>query len=56
MDAVTTVVQGAITSRHVFMHAFTIVRLWGPGFFVRCLRAVASGKPCTFLEVLSQER
>ncbi len=50
------VVQGAITNRDLVFHAFIIVRLWGPGFYVRCLRAMASGKPCTFLDMLSQER
>ncbi len=48
------VVQGAITSRDVFLHAFTIVRLWGPTFYLRCVRAIASRRPCTFLDVLSQ--
>jgi len=51
---VTLDVRGAITSRDVLFHAFTIVRLWGPAFYVRCLRAVASGRRCTFLEVLSR--
>ncbi len=48
--------KGAITSRDVFFHAFTIVRLWGPTFYLRCVRAVASRRPCTFLEVLASER
>ena len=48
--------QGAITSRDVLFHAFTIVRLWGPGFYLRCVRAVASRRPCTFLGVLSAQR
>jgi hypothetical protein len=47
-------VQGAITSRDVLLHAVTIVRLWGPAFYVRCLRAIASGRRCTFLEVLAE--
>ena len=46
-------VQGAITSRDVLLHAFTIVRLWGPTFYLRCVRAIASRRPCTFLDVLS---
>ncbi len=49
-------VQGTITSRDVFFHAFTIVRLWGPSFYLRCVRAVASGRPCTFLGVLYTQR
>jgi len=47
------VVRGAITSRDVFLHSFTILRLWGPGFYLRCVKAIASGRSCTFLEVLA---
>lgn len=46
-------VQGSITSRDVFLHSFTILRLWGPGFYLRCVKAIASGRSCTFLEVLA---
>jgi hypothetical protein len=46
-------VQGTITSKDVLLHSVTILRLWGPVFYVRCLRAIASGRPCTFLDVLS---
>lgn len=49
-------VQGTITSRDVLLHSFTILRLWGPVFFLRCVKAIASGRACTFLEVLAQER
>jgi hypothetical protein len=49
-------VQGAITSRDVLLNSVTIVRLWGPAFYVRCLRAIASGRSCTFLEVLASHR
>ena len=49
-------VQGAITSRDVLLHPLTIVRLWGPAFYVRCLRAIASGRACTFLGVLASKR
>jgi hypothetical protein len=49
-------VQGTITSRDVFFHAFTIVKLWGPSFYLRCVRAVASRRPCTFLGVLAGQR
>ena len=45
--------QGAITSRDVLFHSVTILRLWGPAFYVRCLRAIASGRSCTFLDVLA---
>lgn len=49
-------VQGTITSRDVLLHSVTILRLWGPLVYVRCLRAIASGRPCTFLEVLVSSR
>jgi hypothetical protein len=52
----TVVMQGAITGRDVLLHSVTILRLWGPVFYVRCLRAIASRRPCTFLEVLASER
>jgi hypothetical protein len=50
------VVQGSITSKDVLFHAFTIVRLFGPSFYLRCVKAIASGRPCTFLEVLAGSR
>jgi hypothetical protein len=43
---------GFITGRHVFLHAFTIVRLWGLSTYVRCLRASLSRRPTTFLAVV----
>ncbi len=46
--------QGSITSRDVLLHAFTIVRLFGPTFYLRCVRAIARRRPCTFLEVLAE--
>jgi hypothetical protein len=49
-------VQGTITSKDVLLHTVTIVRLWGPAFYVRCLRAIASGRSCTFLDVLASRR
>jgi hypothetical protein len=49
-------VQGTITSKDVLLHTVTIVRLWGPAFYVRCLRAIASGRTCTFLDVLASRR
>jgi hypothetical protein len=55
-DAVRPSVQGTITSRDVLLHSMTIVRLWGPAFYFRCLRAIASGRSCTFLEVLAAKR
>ncbi len=55
-DALSLVVQGTITSRDVLLHSLTILRLWGPAFYVRCIRAIASGRRCTFLEVLAKGR
>jgi hypothetical protein len=46
-------VQGAITGRDVLRHSLTILRLWGPTCYVRCLRAIVSRRACTFLEVIS---
>ena len=46
--------EGAISSRDVVRHAFTIVRLWGPGLYARCLLAVACGRRTTFLDVLGE--
>ena len=50
------VVQGTITSKDVFLHSFTILRLWGPGFYLRCVKAIARRRPCTFLDVLAEDR
>ncbi len=49
-------VQGSITSKDVLLHAFTIVRLFGPTFYLRCVTAIARGRPCTFLQVLAEQR
>jgi hypothetical protein len=49
-------VQGTITSRDVLLHSVMIVRLFGPAVYLRCLRAIASGRACTFLEVLAARR
>ncbi len=49
-------VQGSITSRDVLLHSFTILRLWGPAFYLRCVMVIASRRACTFLEVLSERR
>ncbi len=45
--------RGLITSREVVRHAFTIIRLWGPRTFVRCVRASVAGSPTTFLAVVA---
>ncbi len=44
--------RGAITGKDVFLHGLTILRLWGPGVYIRCLRAVVRRQPCTFLGVI----
>jgi hypothetical protein len=49
-------VRGTITSRDVLLHSVTILRLWGPAFYVRCIRAIASGRSCTFLDIVSGQR
>ncbi len=48
--------QGAITGRDVLVHSLTILRLWGPGVYIRCLRAMVSRRPCTFLAVVADHR
>ncbi len=48
--------QGTITGKDVIIHSITILRLWGPGVYMRCLRAMVSRRPCTFLGVLAEER
>jgi hypothetical protein len=44
--------QGVITGREVFRHWFTIVRLWGPATYLRCVRAALAPTPTTFLAVV----
>jgi hypothetical protein len=44
--------QGCITTRDVLRHPVLICRLWGPLCYLRCLRALASGRSCTFLEMV----
>ncbi len=44
--------RGTITAKEVLLEMPTIVRLWGPACYLRCLRAALSRKPSTFLEVL----
>ena len=45
--------RGLITGRDVVLHAFTIIRLWGLPTYVRCVRAITSGSPTTFLAVVT---
>ena len=44
--------KGTITGRDVILHSLTILRYWGPGCYLRCLRAAVSRRPSTFLAVL----
>lgn len=44
--------KGTITGRDVILHSFTILRCWGPGCYLRCLKAMVSRRPSTFLDVL----
>lgn len=44
--------RGCITGKDVIRQSLTIVRLWGPRAYFRCLGAVVSRRRCTFLEVL----
>jgi hypothetical protein len=43
--------QGLITGKDVIRHSVTIIRLWGPGCYLRCLRALVARRPSTFLAV-----
>ncbi len=44
--------QGVITGKDVVRHSVTIIRLWGPRCYLRCLRAALSSTPTTFLETV----
>jgi hypothetical protein len=44
--------RGVITGKDVVRHSITIIRLFGPGAYLRCLRAALSTRPSTFLEVV----
>jgi hypothetical protein len=46
--------QGVITGRDVLRHSLTILRLWGPGTYFRCLYAMVTRKSCTFLQVINE--
>ena len=47
--------RGCITGRDVLLHPYTICRLWGPSCYLRCLKAVVTGRPCTFLQLVSSK-
>jgi hypothetical protein len=44
--------RGLITRREVLRESLTILRLWGPRCWARCMRAALSSRPTTFLEVV----
>ena len=44
--------RGVITGKDVLRRSVTIVRLFGPRCYLRCLGAILSGRRCTFLEVI----
>lgn len=44
--------MGAITARDVLRNGPTIIRSWGIGCYLACLRAALSRRPSTFLGVL----
>jgi hypothetical protein len=46
------VMRGTITAREVIRYAPTIIRCFGPGCYLACLRAALSRQRSTFLEVL----
>ncbi len=46
--------RGVITGRDVFRHSLTILRLWGPVAYLRCLRAMLFRRRATFLEVIHE--
>ena len=46
--------KGIITGRDVLRHSLTILKLWGPTCYVRCLHAIVMRRPCTFLEVITR--
>ncbi len=44
--------RGAITGKDVIFHSVAIIRLWGFGTYLQCLRAAITRRPSTFLGVL----
>jgi hypothetical protein len=41
--------RGTITTRDLLLHPVLIIRLFGAASFLRCVGAILSGRPCTFL-------
>ncbi len=46
--------QGVITDRDVVLHGLTMIRVWGFGAYLRCMRAIVSGRRTTFLALVGQ--
>jgi hypothetical protein len=46
--------HGTITSKEVFLHWLTIVRLFGARCYLRCLRVALGRTPSTFLGVVAR--
>jgi hypothetical protein len=46
--------KGIITGRDVIRHSITILRLWGPATYARCLYAMLTRRSVTFLEVIHE--
>ncbi len=46
--------QGIITGRHVLTHPTVIIRGFGVGCYLRCIRAVLRRERTTFLELISR--
>jgi hypothetical protein len=45
-------IRGTITNKHLLLNALTIVRSFGLGMYLRCLIALLSGRPTTFLNLV----
>lgn len=44
--------RGTITAKDVLLHPMLIVLNYGPACYFRCLQAVVSRRPTTFLDVV----
>jgi hypothetical protein len=48
--------RGVITGKQLLTNSLTIIRLFGPRTYLRCLRAALSGEPTTFLATVFGRR
>jgi hypothetical protein len=46
--------RGVITGRDVLRHSITILRLWGPSAYFRCLHAMVFRRSTTFLQIIHE--